>query len=60
MTVAEGVSAGKAGVLAERERLIEAAALVPRREQRMCSNCGATSVRIDWVACCWNPPRGAA
>jgi hypothetical protein len=49
----------KAEVLAERQALIEAAAAIPRREQRMCPNCWATSVRIDWSACCWNP-RGAA
>ncbi len=45
----------KAEVLADRERLIAADALVPRRSQRPCANCGATEVRIDWANCCWNP-----
>ncbi len=45
----------KAEVLADRKRLIAADALVPRRTQRMCSNCGATEVRVDWANCCWNP-----
>lgn len=45
----------KAEVLAEREALIAADALVPRRQQRPCANCGATSVRIDSISCCWNP-----
>ena len=45
----------RAEVLAERERLIAADALVPRRTQRPCPNCRATSVRVDWAVCCWNP-----
>lgn len=50
----------KAEVLAERGRLIEAAALVPRRQQKPCPNCRATEVRIDWESCCWNPIGGEA
>jgi hypothetical protein len=49
------VKPSKAALLAEIEELRAAAALVPRRVQRMCSNCGAKSVRIDALACCWNP-----
>lgn len=48
----------KAVVLAERETLIAAATLVPRRRQKPCPNCRATSVRIDWISCCWNPIGG--
>lgn len=49
------VSPAKAALLAEAERLRAADALVPRRAQRMCPNCGATEVRVDAAACCWNP-----
>ncbi len=45
----------KAEVLAERDALIAADALVPRRKQKPCPNCRATEVRIDWKSCCWNP-----
>jgi hypothetical protein len=49
------VTTAKEEALAERERLIAKDAKVPRRSQRMCSNCGATEVRIDALSCCWNP-----